>query len=308
MRLMLAKLLTPSPERPLVWTDLSDPSLDELAEAAAEHGVAAATLHDCMRAALLPHNRAIDRKVHLVVVRAHEATPARGTDSVQSMTKKLAIFVGEGWLISVHRRPLPFLEDVALRWEKRDEPGSPAALALELVLAAVDTFHEPLEAAELQIHEFEAATLFQGKSGIQWEPIVETKTRIRTLKRLLWHTSNMLGKLAPHLKAAVDSVVETRTHTDHLASFADGLDDDLDSLLNVQLALASHRTNEVVRVLTVFSAFFLPITFIAGWYGMNFKLMPELPWTYGYPFVLVLTLTTVLCVALWFRRNGWLGR
>ena len=307
---MFVELLTSTAARPFSWIDLCDPSLEELAETAAKHGLASAALHDCMRAALLPQHRVIGRRTHLLIVRAHDATPTRGTDSVQSMTKKLGLFVGDGWVISVHRRPLPLLEAVAQRWSKSEEvvTSTAAELALELVLAAVDTFQEPLEAAELQIHEFEAATLFERKSDLQWEPIVETKTRIRTLKRLLWHTSNALGKLALHLPAEARAVTDARAHTDNLALFADGLDDDLDSLLNVQLSLASHRTNEVMRILTIFSAFFLPITFIAGVYGMNFEHMPELPWRYGYAGVWGAIIATVVSVALWFRRNGWLGR
>lgn len=305
---MFVEFLAPSNDLSLSWIDLSNPTLDELAETAAQRGLPAAALHDCMRAALLPHHRMLAGNAQLVIVRAHDDTPTRGTDSVQSMTKKLAVFVGDGWLVTVHRRPLPFLTDVANRWRTRDGSATAAELALELVLASVETFHQPLEAAELQIHEFEAATLFERKSGIEWEPMVETKTRIRTLKRLLWHTSNALGRLAPRQPAETRALLEARAHTDNLAMFADGLDDDLDSLLNVQLSLASHRTNEVVRVLTVFSAFFLPITFIVGVYGMNFQFMPELPLRYGYLAVWGAIIATVLSVALWFRRNGWLGR
>ena len=65
--------------------------------------------------------------------------------------------------------------------------------------------------------------------------------------------------------------------------YADELLDDANTLLNVQLALASHRTSEVMRVLTVFSVFFLPLTFIVGVYGMNFDFMPELRQRWGTP-------------------------
>ena len=65
--------------------------------------------------------------------------------------------------------------------------------------------------------------------------------------------------------------------------YADELLDDANTLLNVQLALASHRTGEVMRVLTVFSVFFLPLTFIVGVYGMNFHFMPELRARLGVP-------------------------
>jgi magnesium transporter len=88
--------------------------------------------------------------------------------------------------------------------------------------------------------------------------------------------------------------------------YADELLEDVNNLLSIQLALASHRTNEVVRVLTVFSVFFLPLTFIVGVYGMNFQYMPELHKRWGYPAVLVGMGLLTLVIYLWFRKRGWL--
>ena len=86
----------------------------------------------------------------------------------------------------------------------------------------------------------------------------------------------------------------------------DEIMEDVNNLLSLELAAADHDTNEVMRVLTVFSAFFLPLTFIVGVYGMNFDVMPELRWTWGYPVVLTLMFTVCLGIYLWFRRKGWL--
>jgi magnesium transporter len=63
------------------------------------------------------------------------------------------------------------------------------------------------------------------------------------------------------------------------------------------------RTNEVVRTLTVFSAIFLPLTFIVGLYGMNFKVMPELDWAWGYPMVLILMALVAASMIFWMRQK-----
>jgi magnesium transporter len=63
------------------------------------------------------------------------------------------------------------------------------------------------------------------------------------------------------------------------------------------------RTNEVVRTLTVFSAIFLPLTFIVGVYGMNFKVMPELDWAWGYPMVLILMALVAASMIFWMRQK-----
>ena len=74
-------------------------------------------------------------------------------------------------------------------------------------------------------------------------------------------------------------------------------------LMNTFLSISDQKNNEVVRLLTIFSAFFLPLTFIAGIYGMNFKIMPELNWKYGYLFSIVLMLAIVIVIYSWFRRK-----
>jgi magnesium transporter len=88
--------------------------------------------------------------------------------------------------------------------------------------------------------------------------------------------------------------------------YAEELLDDVNNLLNMHLALAAHRTNEVVKVLTVFSAFFLPLTFLVGVYGMNFAYMPELAHPMGYPAVWLLMIGMSIVIWVWFRRRRWL--
>jgi magnesium transporter len=93
---------------------------------------------------------------------------------------------------------------------------------------------------------------------------------------------------------------------DRLHTWADELLESATHLMNLEINLASQRTNEVMRVLTIFSAFFLPLTFIAGVYGMNFKRMPELEHRFGYPLVVAVMALTAAAIWVWFRRKGWL--
>jgi magnesium transporter len=84
------------------------------------------------------------------------------------------------------------------------------------------------------------------------------------------------------------------------------LDGAATNLMNLYLSLSSQRTNETMRVLTVFSAFFLPLTFIAGLYGMNFQFMPELTWKLGYPGVMVAMVLIAGGIYVWFKRKNWI--
>jgi magnesium transporter len=80
----------------------------------------------------------------------------------------------------------------------------------------------------------------------------------------------------------------------------------LEGMANLYYAVQGQRMNEIMKVLTVVSAIFIPLTFIVGVYGMNFKHMPELEWMLGYPFALGLMGCTVIGLMTYFWRKGWL--
>jgi magnesium transporter len=92
----------------------------------------------------------------------------------------------------------------------------------------------------------------------------------------------------------------------HLDTRLDDLQDNIQSLLHIYLSISSQKTNEVMRILTVFSAFFLPLTFIVGVYGMNFDFMPELKHPYGYPAIMIFMGIVTIVIYRWFLRKRWL--
>jgi magnesium transporter len=83
----------------------------------------------------------------------------------------------------------------------------------------------------------------------------------------------------------------------------DQIMEDASNLVNTYIAISSQKTNEVMKILTIFSVFFMPLTFIVGIYGMNFEFMPELRSKWGYPAVLLLMIMVTLVIYYWFRRK-----
>jgi magnesium transporter len=134
------------------------------------------------------------------------------------------------------------------------------------------------------------------------------KRQVTLCKRLLWRTVDVTQRMVPHAGKAAALLRDVQENAESYHFYADELLDDANTLLNVQLALASQRTSEVMRVLTVFSVFFLPLTFIVGVYGMNFKYMPELRERWGYPAVLFAMAVVTFAIHRWFRVRGWLRR
>ncbi len=93
---------------------------------------------------------------------------------------------------------------------------------------------------------------------------------------------------------------------DHVVQIIDTIEtfrEMLSSMLDIYLSSLSNRMNQVMKVLTIIATIFIPLTFLAGLYGMNFKYMPELEWHWGYPFVLTI-MVSVVCIMLFFSENG----
>ncbi len=305
---MTRRIVLEREEPKFQWVDVVAPSHSELADIAREYGLHATSVHDCLDPEHLPKYERIGTTTFMIV-RVMDDAAGEDCASVHDMTRKVAVFFGPGFLLTVHRVPQPFLERLESDVKERQQGSGPLMprLLLDLINAAIDSFGKPMEVAERAIEQFET-TLFRDDEdlGELLQRVYHQKQRVTLIKRLLLHTMDAVQKLSPPADASAPLYQDTRENINSMYVYADELIDDVSNLLSIHLALASHRTNEVVRVLTVFSVFFLPLTFIVGVYGMNFRFMPELQHRLGYPGVwAVMVLVTVL-IFVWFRRRGWL--
>jgi magnesium transporter len=130
-------------------------------------------------------------------------------------------------------------------------------------------------------------------------------------RKLLLLTREVLTGLQGHHKVSADLQDAFDLHN-KVELYFDQLTDDVNNLLTVYLSVSSQKTNEVMKVPTVFSAFFLPLTFLVGVYGMNFNTeksphnMPELNWYWGYPLCLGVMALVAISLLYFFWRRGWL--
>ncbi len=106
-------------------------------------------------------------------------------------------------------------------------------------------------------------------------------------------------EVLPFLRDLYDHVIQA-------SDAAEMLRENLNALLDVHLSLTSNRMNQVMKVLTVIATIFIPLTFLAGVYGMNFEYMPELKQPWGYPAALGVMALVAVAMLRWFKRRGWL--
>ncbi|HQR18427.1 MAG TPA: CorA family divalent cation transporter [Gemmatimonadales bacterium] len=288
------------------WLDATGPTPDELAGLAESYGLHPMALQDCLDPEHLPKFEKLGGAT-FVIVRAYDVAAPANSVTIQQMTRKVAAFAGLTFLLTVHRKAMPFFDAFKADCARRgpDEVGLGEAL-VDLIAAVVATYEKPLEEAEKVLDDYEEA-LFDGhRAEAGLEEIHVVKRRVTLIKRTLWQTLGVVQKLHPPSEGHAPIYQDLRESIESLYTYADEIHDNVNNLLTVQLNIASHRTNEVMRVLTVFSAFFLPLTFIVGIYGMNFQFMPELGWRFGYPLTIGAMVAVCLAIFLWFRRRGWM--
>jgi magnesium transporter len=101
---------------------------------------------------------------------------------------------------------------------------------------------------------------------------------------------------------------DTYDHSVQLLDLVETSRDLASAILEIHLSTVNNRMNEVMKTLTVMASIFIPLTFLAGVYGMNFRYMPELAWRWAYPSFWLAMLGIAALLLLWFRRRGWLSR
>jgi magnesium transporter len=131
------------------------------------------------------------------------------------------------------------------------------------------------------------------------------------LRKSVWPLREVIGALMrgePSLISESVTVYLRDVH-DHTIQVIDTIEtyrDLISGMLDIYLSSVSNRMNEVMKVLTIIATVFIPLTFIAGLYGMNFRYMPELEWRWGYPLVWLVMLIVGVLMVLYFRRKKWL--
>lgn len=303
---MIKTILTDEATGEPLWIDVTDPKNEELLELAKKYNLHSTFVQDCMQPFHLPKHEKIGNTT-FIIVRSYENNSSGRTNSVQSMTRKIALFLGERFLISVHRREQPFLEPIIAKYNAKS-PIFLQKILLEILLGAIETFHLPIENAEEQVHKYETNIFTSQNTPKKWQRVFLIKTRVMIIKRMLWHTLNSVQKFIPNTDTHAYLTQDLKERIENLLFFADSLEDNLNDLLNVQISLASNTTNEVMRILTLFSVVFMPLNFVVGVYGMNFTEMPLLHEQYGFWIVMTAIVAMLLLTYLWFKNRGWLRK
>lgn len=231
--------------------------------------------------------------------------------------EQVSLAIGPGFVVTFQERAGDPFEPVRARLRQgrpRIRGSGADYLGYALVDAVVDAYYPAFEAIGARLDDLEVA-VYEGD-----ETVVATLAVLRhqllEMRRVLWPTRDALAALIRHEAAvfAPETVPFLRDcHDNSLrqVDLTESMREAASTLMDVYLALAGQRLNQVMKVLTVIATVFMPLGFIAGVFGMNFDRaspfnMPELGWRYGYAYALGLMVAVALVLLVFFRRKRWL--
>jgi len=292
----------------VTWINVDAVSDPQTVEAIGKHfGLHPLLLEDVMNTDQRPKMDNYDDYLFLVLKMIMINVDTRAPEADQ-----VSFVLGRNYLISFLERPsevfLPAVERLQAE-RSRIRKNGPDYLLYTLVDVIVDNYFAIIDKGSEILEELEARVI----RGVRTETLIDIQRRKRDFMFLRKSISPLRDVLLAIERNDTDLIspslmVFFRDIADHSIRVIDNIETSremLSGMLDIYLSSVSNRLNEVMKVLTVISTIFMPLTFIAGVYGMNFHNMPEIGWPYGYYASLVLMAFVVITMLIFFKRKKW---
>lgn len=291
----------------IIWADVSDPTSQDFEELAKEFGFHPLSIEDCQNAHQRPKVEEFTGYYFIVLYEAELAGP---TDRLE--LRELNIFLGKNYLVTVHSRPIRAIATASRLWHEwtdRAEQGA-GMLAYLLIDGIVDDYLPLLDIMSDRMDDLEDSIFGEWRAE-SIEEIFSIKKKLLYLRRAITPLRDVFNMLLRREQP----IFPRETHVyfqdvfDHLIRVADTIDtlrDMLGSTMDAYLSVSGNRMNKVMKRLTSISTILMSVTLIAGIYGMNFALMPELRWRYGYVFALGSMVAVGLALYVYLKKVKWI--
>lgn len=299
------------------WVDLIDPSREMLVQLATQEGLSKRIVSNCLDTDYLPQIETYGVNL-FIVVRLMEPNSRLNANSVQDLTTKISFFILNEKFITIHRLPLKEVE--AVQNKVKDLLNNGEKISKQRLMAlffdqVATGFDKPLTDLEQKLESFEERLFSKSKTKNFIQEGFYLKRKGASFKKVLKLTLDLLNKLTTKLECSPEQLQESKDRLERSLFYAEDVYDNIQSLMNLHLSIesqktneASFKTNEIMRVLTVLTIFFLPLNFLAGVFGMNFVHIPLLNDIYGFWVSIAVMLAISVLLAVYLFKQGWLRK
>ena len=298
----------------LVWVDFLGETLEHVEEAKSImldvfkfHYL---NVEDCIETRNQPKVEAFSRYIYLIV---HGIKPGE-TGPGNFVTKELDAFLGENFVVTYHDQRFRSIKTV--KQQIRNSPFActrgPAYLLHQVLDNIVDLYMPIVDEFDVEINLFEERVFGLKKAdNTVLEEIMDLRRSVSRLRRISARQLEVLYRIShgefPQIPEHILPFYrDVHDHLQRISDLSESYRDLVSSLFDIHFSVVANRNNDVMKTLTVLSSIILPLSLIAGIYGMNFENMPELKTPYGYFATLGLMAVVAIVLLIYFWRRGWI--
>jgi magnesium transporter len=288
-----------------LWVDFSEPTEDEIKHLSETFHFHPLAIEDCLYNS--PQRPKLDYYDDYTFFITHIVREVEK----EIIKEELDFFVGDNFIVTFHLMPSIEVSQVAGRLGSQKDSGNYTShhVFYEVLDKIVDNYFPIIYKIEDILDAIEDNTHNKSMNNLLKE-LFDTRYMLLNLLHTVNPMRDLLYRMlnSQHLKNIIKRKEYFSDIYDHLLKLSEMLMSNREITADIRdnyLSLNSHQTNNVMKVLTVMTSIFAPLTFIAGIFGMNFQHMPELSWKYGYPISLLLMGVIGFTMFLWFKKKGW---
>ncbi|MTH53123.1 magnesium/cobalt transporter CorA [Bacillus mangrovi] len=284
------------------WADFQEPTEKEIQLLSKFFRFHPLAIEDCVEFTQRPKMDFYDGYFFLVLHAIHQKT----LDA-----EEVDLFVGDQYLVSFHKNPVREISNLFLKVKK--EPilqSGPLQIMYQILDKLVDDYFPPVYRLEDVLNQLEDKTEERTISSIM-EEVFNIRTDLSSVRRSIIPMRDLLYRMisSTKLNGLKEKEIYLQDVYDHLLKLVEMIDANRELTADIRdsyLSISSDKMNRIMMTLTVMSSIFLPLTFIAGLYGMNFQYMPELQGRNSYFVVLAIMIVIALAMVGFFWKVGWL--
>ena len=289
------------------WINLHNPTKEELNEIAITYNFQKLTIEDSLEPGHLPKYESDDQNVSFLLIRFFDKEHRMLKNIIREFSHKISIYIGSDFIVTVHQKETDIFETIQKKYLSNLEPSKVTikGILYRIISGTIKTYEQPAYRMDEGVDQLEQLIFSDDFKKIKLQNLYKIKREATACKKILDYTLEALKEYRMDNKRTSSSqdLIEENVKMLHLHA---QIVDDVQSLLTIYLSINGQKSNEIMQTLTIFSAFFLPLTFIAGIYGMNFDFMPELNYKLGYPICLLIMLIVVIFIYFWFKKKRYL--
>ncbi len=235
------------------------------------------------------------------------------TETNEVNIEQVSLIMGDKFVLSFHETESKLFDSLQKRIltsNGRIRKMKSDYLAFTIADILIDQYFVIIENIGDSIESIESDIILNPGNANQ-DVIYRMKRRLVYVNRSIWPVRELISKMerSDHIFVHDETRIYFRNIYDHTVQIIETLDslrDLTSSLMDLYLSSVSLKLNEIMKVLTIFSALFIPLTFFAGVYGMNFKFLPELDWHWGYAMFWFVCIAATIFMLMYFRRKRWM--